>query len=84
VSDDPRTLEQLRAEIVALRQQIQTRTAVNESATKSPVRVVARRLPGPINRRAVLALWVAPLVLVEPAMRATKRWVKRTARGMSL
>lgn len=83
MSDDPRTIEQLRAEIVSLRQQIQTRTAV-KPATKSPVRVVAQHPPGPVNRRAVLALWIAPLVLVEPAMRATKRWVKRTASGMGL
>lgn len=89
---DPRTTDQLRAEIAALKRQISARAAaaampVITRATKR-TGVTKPRLPGrsqrPIDRRAALAMWLAPLLLAEPVMKATKRWAKRLGRRIDV
>jgi hypothetical protein len=75
LSDESRTAEQLRAEIVALKRQLKKR---GRAVGKQSVSVQSPR--GPVTRRSAFSLGLAPVMLLGPAVKAAKRWAKALKR----
>ena len=82
VSDDPRTAEQLRAQIAALKRQLEQRgpTAGKRAAKRVPQPLSAR---APVSRRSAFGLGLAPVILLAPAAKAAKRWAKGLKRRVA-
>jgi hypothetical protein len=90
LSDDPRTAEQLRAEIAVLKQQIEERSAVVASPRRRRAKKPAPREsrgPGSVSvsftRRATFAMWLAPVILLAPAVKSARRLAKAVKRRMA-
>jgi hypothetical protein len=107
LSEDPRTGEQLRAEIAALKSQIETQRAKlarrpgpapvksskRAAPSKPPTNVrnlatplrVSRLVAGSVlvSRRTALTMWLAPAILVVPAVRTAEWIVKSFRRGIA-
>jgi hypothetical protein len=82
LSEDPRTGEQLRAEIADLKRQIETRrasvaTAVEKATlgnqTRRPRAFHLAAGPESLSRRAALTMWLVPGILVVPAVRGAEQ-----------
>lgn len=88
MSDDPRTEQQLRAEIAAIKKRIEQQgTAAGKGALRHAKRVTrpaAQRsltlFPVPVTRRASLSMWLAPAILLAPAVKRAKQLAKSLKR----
>jgi hypothetical protein len=92
LTDDPRTEQQLRAEIAALKKRIDQQGAGEgalrhaKRATKRATRPAAQTslIPFPVHvpvtRRASFAMWLAPAILLAPALKRAKQLAKTVKR----
>lgn len=92
MSDDPRTEQQLRAEIAALKRRIEEQgTVVGKGAmkhAKRATRPAAHGSPtlfpvhGTVTRRGSFSMWLAPAILLAPAVKRAKQLAKRVKRRL--
>lgn len=93
MSNDPRTTEQLRAEIAALKSLLEERTAAEgkraakRATNPSSQGSATSRLSAAsvaVTRRTAFSMWLAPLMLLRPAAKAAKKLAKAAKRRKRL
>jgi hypothetical protein len=87
MSDNPRTEEQLRAQIAALQEQLEKRgSGAGKRAMRRAIKPAWQESPSgvrvPVTRRSAFAMWLAPVILLAPAVKSAKRLAKAVKRHL--